>query len=287
MVTTTAYHVGQDRQYRTTATQGRDGVATAIYSTTNYRQFLFDKTNRPIDQAKLVRLYDAVVAKNLLADNPILVALDFTVLDGQHRLKVAESLQVPIYYQFSSDTTMDDVATLNGRRTPWKLTDYLHFWCEREKEDYIVLRDFMRRYDWLIPHMALELCYYGDKIDLKANFAAGQYRCNNVDFATKVVHALLDFRATGFEYWKTRVFAYSVANLLANSDYDHSRMMAKLKYNPKALRPAVTMDDYYKVFDEIYNYKTREDNRIPLRRINSSSKNYRADKKAERSTDIE
>ncbi len=282
MVTSASYHATQDNHVPTSVSVYRDRVATAVYVTTNYQQFKFDFTNRPVNEDKLARLYDAIAAKNLLADNPILVSLDFVILDGQHRIKVAEALGVPIYYQFASDTSIDDVPGLNSKRSSWKLTDYLHSWCARGNEDYLLLRDFIKRYDWMLTSMAVDLCYFGDKLGIRQDIAEGRYKCNNLDFATKVANALLDFRTTGFEYWRSRVFVYAVSNLIANAEYDHSRMMAKLRYNPQALRPAVTVDGYFDIFTNIYNYRTREDNRIVLRKLPTNSANYRADKKAER-----
>lgn len=280
MSTATAYQTSQDVVRRINVSAPRDAIATAIYSTRNYSQFSFDPANRPIDTVKLERLYDAIAAKNLLADNPILVSLDFIIIDGQHRFKVAEALDVPIYYQFASDTTLEDIPGLASNRAGWKPTDYLHAFCQRGFAEYIALRDFMRRYDWMLPSTAIELCYYGDKVALHKAFNEGEYKCNNLDFANKVAQVLLDFRAVGFSCWSHRTFAYAVSNLVANAEYDHARMMKKLWRNSSALKPAVNSDDYFGMFNKIYNYGPGKS--VDLQRLNTADPRYRADKKAEK-----
>ncbi len=279
MVTSTVYNVSQEPLVVTPVNPQHDHVSTAVYVTSNYAQFKLDTRNRPINPAKLERLYDSINERNLLADNPILVTLGFSVLDGQHRLKAAESLGVPIYYQFASDTTIDDVPLLNNRRAGWRSADYLSAWCERGNEDYIRLRDFTKRYPWLPIKYAAELCSYGDKSTLTQDFVDGRYECNDVEFGDKVAQALLDFKAIGFSHWRSRIFIYAVRALVSNSDYDHSLMLKRLRTNSRKLRPAVDTDAYFEMFDEIYNFKARG-NAMELRKLHVNDPRYRADRKA-------
>ena len=73
-----------------------------IHSTQNYRQFNFIRENRDVNFKSLL---ESVQKKNLLDCHPIICDEDLNVIDGQHRLKVAETLQVPIYYIISKTAT--------------------------------------------------------------------------------------------------------------------------------------------------------------------------------------
>ena len=53
--------------------------------------------NRPINERYVTELKKEIERKNLLHVNPILVSDDYTVIDGQHRLAIAQDLGVPIY----------------------------------------------------------------------------------------------------------------------------------------------------------------------------------------------
>lgn len=278
MLSTIVYQTGQDVQDGARVKAQQDKVATAIYSTRNYTRFEFDEHNRPIDPTKLEKLYDAISKENLLADHPILVSLDYSILDGQHRLRVAEALGVPIYYYFASDTTIEHIPALQARRAGWKGTDYL--WAHRDNENYTRLAEFRKKYSWIPVKQAMELCHYGDKGNIGADFANGRYQCNDVEFGVKVAEALLDFRRIGFSHWNSRVFLYAVSQLMANAEYDHSVMLEKLRYNSSVLRPAVNTDDYFVMFNKLYNYKARKDNKVELRKLPTSDPRYRADRKA-------
>ncbi len=266
--------------HKTTAV--RDQIATAVYSTRNYGQFKFDTFNRPIDDGKLAKLTAAIAAHDLLADNPILVSLENVVLDGQHRLKAAEALGVAIYYYFASDATIADVPEMNGMRSAWKSQDYLDVWCKRGAPDYIALRDFHRRFSWMTFSMAQDLCHYGDLTNATKTFIAGNYQANDLDFAEKVAFAVLDFRAIGFEYYRTSLFISVVANLLGNASYDHKRMVHQLKRQSAKLRPAVNRDDYMKIIDNIYNYNRRGTPYVELKWLNPNEAKYRPEMKAQR-----
>lgn len=260
----------------------RDIVASKVFVTNNFAQFKFDPFNRPIDMAKLNALKSAIQDHNLLADNPIMVTLDFVVLDGQHRLKAAELLVTPIYYYFASEATIADVPKMNGMRSAWKAQDYLEAWCKRGAQDYIALRDFWHRFDWMTLSMAQGLCHYGDNYGENKRFYEGEYKANNLDFAEKVALAVLDFRSIGFEYWRTSLFISVVANLLGNSDYDHKRMMHQLKRQSVKLRPAVNREDYMEILSRIYNYNRRGTPIVELKYLHPSEVKYRSDMKAQR-----
>jgi hypothetical protein len=255
-----------------------DSSAKIVFSSIHYSTFVLDPKNRPVDQDKLMRLYDAIAAKNLLSDNPILIDRGRVVVDGQHRLKVAEALKVPIYYIIADTATIIDVPGLASRRSPWTMLDYLHHWCVEGLPDYLQLREFMNRNDFLPPVSTISLCYYGTNLNLRQKFNEGQYECNDEEFAQRVVGALLDFRDIGFKKWRDKIFIDTMSNLLSNADYDHKRMMSKLAFNPSAMRPAVSMDDYIEIINAIYNYKVRSDNHLVLRRLSSGHKKYRIDR---------
>lgn len=99
---------------------GLNGIPVAskvgiVQTTINYKMFKFSKSNRQVDPKHLMDLLDATEKKNLLREYPILVDSGMNVLDGQHRLKVAESLKVPIYYMITDRVTVDDIAETNSR----------------------------------------------------------------------------------------------------------------------------------------------------------------------------
>ena len=252
-----------------------------VQSTINYKQFKLDSANRVINQDHLMSLYDAISAKNLLREFPIVVDRNMTVLDGQHRLKAAESLEVPIYFIVSDRASIDDIASTNSNTAKWKMQDYFHRWCASGNIEYLKLKKFWDKYNFLKLSLAANLCHYGDRKGMTVNFKHGLYRCNDVPFAIKVAEALLDFsKYPNVTFFGHTPFVYAVSNLMANANYDHAFMMERFKSQSTKLVPCVKSEDYIKLLGEIYNYRTHLQNRVQLRKLNSNEPDWRPDRKA-------
>ena len=141
-----------------TSFQYNPGHIYLIQTRTDYEHFKLDPTNRSIDPDHLDRLYDAISSKNLLREFPILVRPDGTILDGQHRWKVAESLGVPLYYIVTDGMTTEDVPSTNALVSKWDKSDWLEVWCKKGNPDYLALANFMRQYPFLKLSLAVNLC---------------------------------------------------------------------------------------------------------------------------------
>ena len=253
------------------------GQIYLIQSTTDYSKFKIDPTNRTINQDHLDRLYDAINKKNLLREFPILVRPDGTVLDGQHRLKVAESLGVPLFYIVTDDMTTEDVPSTNALVSKWKAQDWLDVWCAKKEPNYIALAGFLRQYPFLKLNNAINLCTYGDRSNLHIAFKHGKYQCNDLDFAHEVARAILDF-APHVTFYKDPLFVYAVANLLEHEEYNHERMMQKMAYMSRKIVKCPDMNTYMEMFTEIYNYRTHEANRVRFEKLASASSRRRKDR---------
>ena len=91
-----------------------------IQRTTTLDKFKLKKGNRFINEAHVKALIDSIKKHNLLHLQPIIVDTNMNVIDGQHRLKAAERLQVPIYYVIAADVSFDDIILGNYPLTTGK-----------------------------------------------------------------------------------------------------------------------------------------------------------------------
>lgn len=252
-----------------------------ILQTKNYGMFKFDPLNRAIRQDKLDRLYTAVEVKNLLHLFPIVVTRDFVIVDGQHRCKVAEALDTPIYYIVSSQMRIEDAARVNNNTDSWKQADYLQHWCGLGLPDYLRLKEFWEQRQWMTPATAVSLCHTGSNTtglmgEKPPNrlFADGEYIANNLDGAERIATMVCGFK-TWVAFWKDRPFISAIRNLDSNVDYDHARMMQKMQYQSSKLVRCASAEDYIAVLNTIYNYKVPDDRKVLLKKIGSSSSKWR------------
>lgn len=258
--------------------QSYNGYASQhLKSTTDYSQFKIDTTNRPVDWDHVEEIYDAIERKNLLHLFPIIVSTDDHVRDGQHRLKAAEALGVPIYYFVSDDMSIHDVARVTARVNGWTTLDYLHHYCARGYQDYIKLREFLDEFSFVSATMGYHLCQYGTWKHLAQKFKDGEWVCNDIPFARKVALAALDFKNAGCNFYGHRSFVDAIGNLMANARYDHGRMKDKLEYLSYKVVKCPDMPTYIEMLSDIYNYKVR--NPVRLERLKPGHPGYRVDRR--------
>ena len=255
-----------------------------VHSTRNYKQFNFDPRNRPIDQRQFDVLRRSVESHNLLHLFPIVVDASMTVYDGQHRLKVAEALDLPVFYIFDDNVSVDHITVTTDAVAKWKPEDYLHRWCMEGKKDYLTLREFWhanrthKGKTFLTLNMCRALCCYADKKVLERAFREGTYSCNDLHFAQSVAQALRDW-SEYVEFFNHITFVNTISNLMANSHYSHQHMLSKLQYLSTKIVKCPDMDSYIAVIEEVYNYRVLTRNRVTLRKLNPGESTYRADRK--------
>ena len=239
-----------------------------ILQTKNYSMFKLDSLNRVIRQDKVDRLYDAVQEKNLLHLFPIIVNRQFVVMDGQHRLKVAEALDTPIYYIVSSQMRIEDAARANQNVTTWRSIDYLEHWCKLGLPDYIRFKEFMAANQFLTFTEVRKLLAHGGQSAAKDEteglariFNDGRFHINDISHATAVAGMARDF-SEWVRFWKESTFVNSLSILATNPDYDHGRMLAKMEYLSTRLVKCADTRSYIAVLEELYNHKVMAANRV-------------------------
>jgi hypothetical protein len=273
---------GQTKGFDMSTQLYNNGASSVLEHTKNYSNFKFDKTNRPIDEEHVEQLFDAINENNLLHLFPIIVSTDGYIRDGQHRIKAAEALDVPVYYIVSNDMRIEDVPRVTARVSKWTAEEYLHHYVARNSPEYVKLRDFVDEYPFLSVTRAIKLCGHSQGKNLMDTFRDGTFQANDMRFARKVARALLDFKEAGINFYDQGRFVDAIANLIANAEYDHERMKAKLEYLSYKVVKCPDIPTYIQMLNEIYNYKVRNTTRLEM--LDHYHPNYRVDLKELRLT---
>lgn len=225
-----------------------------IKQTSNYNQFKLIEGNRNIDRGHLNRLITSITKRNLLAQNPIMVNEKMQVIDGQHRLKAAASLQVPIYYIVVNKLSLQDVQLLNHAMRAWKLEDFLKSFVTLELEEYKTFKDFIEKYDLPVSVgtklLAPELSSHAG---LEA-FRSGNLEITNLAEAEKYGEWLTDIRKYAPGLYRATRFIEAVMMMFRLDNYDHERMKEKLIMAGE-VKPQISRHDYLRELERIYNWK--------------------------------
>lgn len=231
-----------------------------ILSTKNYSQFKILDCNRSLEDAHVKKLIKAIEEKNLLALNPITVNERMEVIDGQHRLKAAKMLRVPIYYQISNTVTAEDIFALNSNKKNWNPHDYLKFYCANGKTDYTVISDFLTKYPQFPLSPSLQILA-PTTANASKKFREGLFKVENITSAEAIADQLSELGKThDFAFNSTFIRAYVTITQIKG--FDFNRLARQIAKQPLSFVPCVNKDQYRDMMERLYNYEMQQINRL-------------------------
>jgi hypothetical protein len=233
-----------------------------IQSTTDYEQFKFLEKNRPIYPKYLI---ESIKEKNMLKSFPIIVDKNMNIIDGQHRLKAAQYLGIPIFYTISEDLTENDMGRCQVQKC-WTMPDYLRFY--QDLPVYKFVSEIMDKFKYPI-HFIIDCC----------DTSKGGYKLFRLGkFKIKETHEIMFQKFQNFHELKELIFFYmknsndkrkylpctflkGLWNFTRSENYDHEIMMKAVKNYPSNVI-SITQFNSAPLIQEclkerVYNFKKR------------------------------
>jgi len=238
-----------------------------IEQTTNYGKFKTIRGNREINRVHLSKLEKSVADNNMLEANPIIVNERMYILDGQHRLLVAEKLGIPIYYVVVPSGGMPEVQRLNSNVRNWTMQNFLDSYVERGNENYIKLKEFMDRTGLAIG-LAVLLFNGAQKKTKGADsyvqvFKDGDFKVNFQQFAEDMFQSLIELTPyCDEESWQDRAFVTALI-LVYRAGITQETLLGKLKSSSIRIPRLATRRQYVKLLEDVLSHK----NKAPVRLI--------------------
>jgi hypothetical protein len=240
--------------------------------------FKFLDGNRPANPQHVARLVKSIKTYGMLV-NPILVNEKYEIIDGQHRFLAAREVGCPVYYIVLKGYALQQVHTLNMNQKNWTKAEFLHGYANMGLEDYIVLRDFWYKHQWLNLGDAIALCSNitsdfnltrkplvaknGHVQDRSNDFLAGTWKIRDLNLAEINASKLKSIEPFFPEGYRSTSFVGTMLMLFNHENYNHDRFLRKLKVQPLALSKQASREQYKLLIEDIYNYKSR--NKVSLR----------------------
>lgn len=227
-------------------------------STKQYEMFfLRDDNRKKIDSSHVEKIRKSIECKNLLHIRPIVVNSKMEVMDGQHRLKAAQLLGTEVYYEVCEELDINDIVYLNTSKS-WILADFLNFHVKNGKEEYIKLNSFIQS-EKITFKMAISI-FVGESFNKKEVFRSGGFQfeegstriyiqmCQSVTQHLYEVKGKFSWIGSG-KFWKA-LFA-----LFQHEEFDYKTWDKNLRNLAFRMSARVSLQDYIKMVQEIYNYK--------------------------------
>lgn len=234
---------------------------SAVQSTQNYEQFKFLQDNRErIKDSHVRSLVKSITARNMLEFRPIIVNQDMEIIDGQHRLKAAQQLNVPIFYQIQTKFHETDIIAYNCALN-WNMYDYMNFWTKRHKPDYLKLQDFMKQ-NGLSLGVVLNI-FVGTTKEARNDFKNGLFKyeeqtiLGEVDMCWETIGYIRKICGDN-TYLSSGRFWKALLRLFRHTEFDSEKWHQNYKIKVDHFRPCANFKDFCNMVLSIYNFNLRK-----------------------------
>lgn len=243
-------------------------MENVVQQTTEYGKFNFLSNNRKVDQAHVNNIKKAMEENgNLTKVVPVLVNQKMEIIDGQHRFQACKELGLPVYYTMVSGLSVHEARSMNILQKNWTLGDFAKSYADSGNVNYrryLVLKDTYGFSDSITLASCKELSltdrsgYRGYK-----SFKAGDLTVTDEQFAD--AKETLNKLSEVTEYTNaanTRAGAFAFLRVFLSKNYNHARMIGRLKKAGKKMESYSNTSDSLRQIEDVYNLYSR--NRIRL-----------------------
>ena len=231
-----------------------------VQQTKDYDLFKNIDGNRNVNDLHVRRLTKSMEEKHLIS--PIIVNEKYEIIDGQHRFKSQQELDLPVYYMVIPGYGLEDVQRLNHNSKNWTYNDFLDGYCNLGKQNYIKFKDFYLQYDFSI---AISFSIAINKVNGGNDwepFKSGHFVFDDYMGAIERADKLTALK-TYTDLYKDQYFVYAMMKMFNNPNFEFTTFMQKLSFQNGALVKCRDVRTYITLIEEIYNYKSR--NKVNLR----------------------
>ena len=186
-----------------------------IFETKDYSIFKFRDDNRIVNVNHVKKLSQRMKEKGWLSSSVVTINGSGDVIDGQHRVKAAMSVNCPVRYKVTKGAGIDEMTAMNTLQRNWSPFDHVHKFVVRGNENYIKFDNFTKDYP-MFKYTEIAMFLNNNK--------------------STFVRSLIKIFSTKPEF----VF----------EEFIH-----KLKLRPTMLVPCGTLEQYVGVIENIYNFK--------------------------------
>lgn len=154
-----------------------------VWMTTDYSFFKHHEDNREFVERQLKKLRKSMEEIGWLPGSYVVIYPDGRVIEGHHRVAVAQETNTPIYYIVIKEIIENHVSLLNRGKESWKLTDHLNTYANRGNMNYILLREFIKRHPEISENNCLRICKNTDQSATGKEVGNGLYKVKNMAVA--------------------------------------------------------------------------------------------------------
>lgn len=241
-------------------------MQTKLLCTTEYGMFTVHEFNRDVKKigpllASMKRhgfipAYPLHCQRNCRPDNLIVKA-------GHHRLEVAKTLGLPVYYVVSDDEA--SITELESATNTWKMLDYVSSYARQGKDAYVELLRWANNTGISIGHCASMLAgEQASSSNKNTELKAGTYKVTSTgrELMGKVGSIVQVASKSNIAFARKSAFVNALSMVCLMEDFDHDRLMQKISQSPHLIQDCPTTDMFLSEIESAYNNRLSE--KVPV-----------------------
>lgn len=241
-------------------------------NTTDYSKFILSKKNRGTRDSHVKALAESMVEHgNQSAITCNIKTIDgkefYQIIDGQHRFKACELLDIPVEYDVWHKMDINAMSYLNENQKKWTMDDYLHFNMTNTKnpnyEDYVKLNKYYQetlKKDNKISVTGLVVSFDLTQDTMKQKmrapyFKAGIWKMTTEKEGLEILEIMDVFLASGVKNAGHSKLILALGKMFLHPSFNKERLINQIKKIPDPLPISYnTESDYLWELQRIYNH---------------------------------
>ena len=250
--------------------KNRQRVSAMVVETSDYNQFDLTDFNRNVEKTRFLR--NLMLRQGWIDAFPMLVTRvrsngRLKVKAGHHRFWVARELGIPVKYVLCNDSTT--IFELEQATNPWSLNDYLVAHVRKEREAYVIVKEFRDRtgipLGCCVNMLSGSLAGSGGSAKTRA-FKSGTFQIDpdGAEHADQVAAVVAAAEAAEVPWATSSSFVNALSRAILVDECKLARLIQKMKLYAADFPRPTNSAEFLQTIEEIYNKKARRHENIPL-----------------------
>jgi hypothetical protein len=228
----------------------------------NYGELTFSKLNRKYEPEDHQKLKISMTTCGYIKSFPATILMvngKKVVIDGQHRIKMAQELGLPYWYVIVEIKDVDVetlIQLINNGQVPWNIKNYIGHFSQRGLEDYIELEEFINKYKLPRTTCASILVGWNGGGRICDKLREGTFKIKDRKYAADVAEMIVQIKQVSSKATNKNCVE-AIAAICRDSQIDKARLITRIKNHPQMLIASGTMEMVLDSLEKIYNFGAR------------------------------
>jgi hypothetical protein len=252
-----------------------------IKSTKDYGQFVHHEFQQTMSNTHIKKLAESMRQNGFLPSKPIQVYPTgegrLGVIDGHHRLAAASLIGIPVFYLEEQEQHKELIGVENALVRRWSMESFIRLYAGKGNKNYITLLRYVKNG---IPISCAASLLGGQSAhsgNCTKEICTGNFRVKTTEHIDAILFFITSLESIN-ENVKKRPYIEALSLLLFLPEFDKYTLEKRIESNPLLIVPCSTREQALQVFEDVYNFRSRD--KVPLAHLaKMASKNRGAAKR--------